>query len=68
VTYLDAVLYTGGVIWCGFMGILLLATIINAANGAAEQTQVAARHLAITVTVSIVICVCAAFVWLDGSP
>jgi CHASE3 domain sensor protein len=49
------------------MGILLLATIINAANGDAEQAQAAARNLAITVTVSIVICVCAGIVWLDGS-
>jgi hypothetical protein len=67
-TYLDAVLYTGGVIWCGFMGIILLATIINAANGDAEEAQMAARALGITVAVSVGVCLAAGIVWLDGSP
>jgi hypothetical protein len=66
-TYLDAVLYTGGVIWCGFMGFMLLAALINAANGKSEAAQFAAAVFWTTLGVTLLICLMAFGVWMDSS-
>jgi hypothetical protein len=47
-TYLDAVLYTGGVIWCGFMGIILLVALSSTQQTAtAEEVAQICRESAL---------------------
>jgi hypothetical protein len=66
-TYLDAVLYTGGVIWCGFMGATLLAALINAAKGNSEVAQSSATVFWIAIAVTLLTCFMAFGVWMDSS-
>jgi hypothetical protein len=65
--YLDTVLYTGGVVWCGFMGFTLLVALINAANGNSKVAQSAATVFWIAFGVTLLTCLMAFGVWMDSS-
>lgn len=64
-TYLDALLYTGGFMWIMFGGIMALATLINASSGDHDAAGTTATLFWMFVVVSVVVSAAAGLVWWD---